>query len=266
MKHLKPFFESKLDPKFKPHINWDLVNDVKDMSLEYLDSGNATLIIDFYYENKWFYGLKFNHSGERGDYVTYNVLIPHNLKDNKISYKIYLVTTSNLQNSMEEQLVRMCDTKELISRIREAYPEEIIKTCIMNESFVNESKVVHGVVEDRITKECNDILLEITDLGFQTKCDFLKIGHSEQLKIEIMSKNKFEFKDIEDVVYRLQDYLEDEGLISGRLNKDIKTVPFCSSETFELTGKFMYVYKLEFDYIKRGMKHLLYPEEQEEEN
>lgn len=121
---------------FKDQINWDMIENIKDMSLEYLDDGfNLKIFIMFRPMNHWsmndIYSLTYSHDKNfcKSKYVSLS--IPCYLyydKDNKIIHDFWesgeifyncvlYKTTSNPE--MEKRY-----TMELKNRIKDAYPNE----------------------------------------------------------------------------------------------------------------------------------------------
>lgn len=69
---------------------------------------------------------------------------------------------------------------------------------------------------ENIKKECEDILLELNDEGFKTRCmDFGRDPFNpEGISIEISKLRKeFTLGDINEVISRLQDYLNSKGFV-----------------------------------------------------
>ena len=49
MKYLKSIYESTPEEMIKSLINWELINDAKDLSLDYLDNGfTLNILVGFY--------------------------------------------------------------------------------------------------------------------------------------------------------------------------------------------------------------------------
>lgn len=117
--------------KFESFINWDLLEDAKDMSLEYLDDG-YTLVITINYRvmNKHtmpisetyhkLYTLRYNHSSSAGKWHSY---LPFKLDDvdvDKISYHIDLenrVYSRGFDKNKHEY------NKNIIERLKLAYKD-----------------------------------------------------------------------------------------------------------------------------------------------
>ena len=76
MRYLKLFedlkFNTELKQRLNKIINWDLIQDAKEASLDYIDDG-CTLLIYIDCGVRYFYEVEFNHSINRGDYETASV-------------------------------------------------------------------------------------------------------------------------------------------------------------------------------------------------
>lgn len=128
MKYLKKyklferFEESDTQNVFEPYVNWDMIETLKDMSLEYLDEG-MTLTLEIIYLDKSFYFMKYNHEKLNSSWnCTFDDLTegPYELepiKPNYITYKFYLIKIGK---------TTVKSGHELRSRMKEAYPNENI--------------------------------------------------------------------------------------------------------------------------------------------
>lgn len=136
MKYLKKyklferFEESDTQNVFEPYVNWDMIETLKDMSLEYLDDG-MTLKLEIIYLNQFiaydfdrsFYFMKYNHGKLNSSWnCTFDDLTegPYELepiKPNYITYKFYLIKIGE---------ITVKSTHELRSRMKDAYPNENI--------------------------------------------------------------------------------------------------------------------------------------------
>ena len=126
MKHLR-IFEDFEDEDFEgfytTFINWDLIADVKDMALEYIDN-NMLLRITVCDKNIFIYINTFTHTTDTKKWNPLNTTIEciDDLGSVDISYVIYLRNwVSDDDRSINEE-----SSNELISRLQEAYPEEKI--------------------------------------------------------------------------------------------------------------------------------------------
>lgn len=136
MKYLKLYesFEDQVKLEINNLLNNNLINDVKDMSLEYLDSG-MTLIINVYSTSRGmlspthvriFRILEYKYSHELDEYVWIldNVTLPIM----RLSYEFILKKRLRYSVISSTQGNNSCDVacKELYERVRMAYPNEIL--------------------------------------------------------------------------------------------------------------------------------------------
>lgn len=86
-----------------------------------------------------------------------------------------------------------------------------------------------SIVTD-VKRECDDILLELNDIGIKSSVNINNWGnvvtsdcpHLHWVAIQLWGNKFFQFKDIEEVVYRLCDYLGTHGLfIQHEIKKTI---------------------------------------------
>jgi len=111
--------ESELKDLFEPYINWDLIEDAKDMSLEYLDEG-MRLFLEIAYDYKYYiYYMGFSNYENFSEWTTYFLTKDslYKIKPIDKSKVRYLFRLNGSYNNFEE---------ELVSRIKEAYPNEKI--------------------------------------------------------------------------------------------------------------------------------------------
>ena len=126
MKHLKRFNES-LE---KPPYNEDLINDIKELSLEYLDDN---CILNYYIQSldgkNLFYGGQYSHYEDRfNKYISVNKPVKYVVM---ISNKPYQkkVLGSSIRG---DQFINQSDYNkelsiELVSILKEIYPDENIE-------------------------------------------------------------------------------------------------------------------------------------------
>ena len=109
----------KCEEVFSPLINWDMIEDIKDMSLEYLDMG-YTLYLSFIYLSKKneyeLFNLSFNHAALNKRWYDVNEIFVKFLDTNKLFYRFNL-KRSKFQNYYNELI-----NNELEERILDAYP------------------------------------------------------------------------------------------------------------------------------------------------
>ena len=144
MKHIKTYklYEDVLNSEevsslFKPMIDWDLISDVKDMSLEYLDN-NMILVISIKtcistpslvngYGYKSIYLERFSHQKDSSGWssITNIFDIKEVVGKNDLVY-IFQLTTDNPKSKYYASIIPD-ETKELVDRIKEYYPNYNIK-------------------------------------------------------------------------------------------------------------------------------------------
>jgi len=110
MKHIKFFEAYEVDDRIRYLINWKMIEDVKDMALEYIDNG-LTLVIFIYYKSR-LYELVYNH-----DIDSFKKLASFWSHD-ELRYLIEL--------HIGEYETVINQTEELVDRVKEAYPNEKI--------------------------------------------------------------------------------------------------------------------------------------------
>lgn len=141
MRYLKTYENSKQLVKLKDRINWDLINDAKDMALEYLDE-KYSLIVEIiipvpsrnWGDRTFLYTFIFDHDGDtkRGSLdsiIKEDIVISYLIAIIRIHPpEMHLHISDDELNSINKKI--MTDGKimqeELISRLSEAYPNEII--------------------------------------------------------------------------------------------------------------------------------------------
>ena len=117
--------------KFTPYINWEMIEDIKDMSLEYLDN-NLILDIEIFYDitpKDWstvheltIYSMEYSHDIKSCSvdwHLIYEV-VGEVIRGN-IVYKVFLFKKV-YQWQPNNTSVAKNETNELISRLEEAYP------------------------------------------------------------------------------------------------------------------------------------------------
>jgi len=139
LSYLDGISKNEMENLFKDRINWDLIEDLKDLSLEYIDKG-ATFKYDIncmckYIYNKVFrYELDyisvidglFNHQKDEYKYDYINVKIDlKDIKTSKIVYKIALIIEYNDQDLPGFEYL-IDETTELVDKINKIYPNEFV--------------------------------------------------------------------------------------------------------------------------------------------
>lgn len=117
MKYIRSINELNelIESEINELINWDLINDTKDMSLEYIDEGYTLYILiykGFSYKYELIAEISYNHDINSIEYDN----LPSN--NNKLIYNIYI--GKHRTSSYPKY------TFELRDRIKEAYPNESI--------------------------------------------------------------------------------------------------------------------------------------------
>lgn len=121
-----------LEETIKSHINNGLINDLFDMSLDYIDKGlTMYLLITDCNHNELLY-IDFNHKMKDYSYEDYTSdsdslvkEIIDNIKEEKLKYYFELFTFK------EDRKVDNKSTNELQDRIRLAYPDESINHFVI---------------------------------------------------------------------------------------------------------------------------------------
>ena len=132
-KIFESFEESDIQDVFEPYINWELVRDVQEMALEYIDGGMILNLEITYgkYESVlkppfYIYHMQYNHNSIKRTWKISGLESltegPYELEPidkSEMVYQFYLVDENTGLYCSDED-------KELESRIKEAYPNEII--------------------------------------------------------------------------------------------------------------------------------------------
>lgn len=132
-KIFESFEESDVQDVFEPYINWELVRDVQEMSLEYIDGGMILNLEITYgkYESVlkppfYIYHMQYNHNSIKRTWKISGLETltegPYELEPidkSEMVYQFYLVDENTGLYCSDED-------KELESRIKEAYPNEIV--------------------------------------------------------------------------------------------------------------------------------------------
>lgn len=104
-------------------INWLMIEDIKDMSLEYLDDG---FILGIYvYSSKFgaIYRLTYCHNDGVNGHWRLKDKNNHWDNSDKLGHIFYSILLYNISDAKHYPK----ESKELISRIEEAYPDEDIR-------------------------------------------------------------------------------------------------------------------------------------------
>lgn len=132
MKYLKTYEslneKEMIIKELSSQVNFKLVSDIKDMSLEYLDE-DLTLRLEIIYIEKGDYEKKhhvysqdFSHDpDENCEFWHINQTINYIGDDVEFIYDVSLWVSNE-----EEEYVREDETDELVNRVKKAYPNEKI--------------------------------------------------------------------------------------------------------------------------------------------
>lgn len=133
MKYLKLYEAYQIDDDIKDVINLRMLEDIKDMALEYIDNGlTLKITIEIYHNGKFYnYYLLFNHKTEifNGEYLS------RTYRSNNVYYSISFAKLGSLNVNVE--------SRELVSRVRLAYPNEFING--QKQKFIN---TINNLYED----------------------------------------------------------------------------------------------------------------------
>lgn len=137
MKYIKLYEDltNEIQDIFYPIINWDMIEDLKDMSLEYLDNGLELKILIGYCPTrpKLKYNIllaviKFAHNNYKCMWTPHSIgsldIDDIKIVGSDIFYAISLIEAGSTVNSV---INKRTETLELVGRIEEAYPNEDIK-------------------------------------------------------------------------------------------------------------------------------------------
>lgn len=226
MKHLKTykifelqisgFDESDIKDVFEPYINWNLVRDVEEMSLEYIDDGMMLSLEVTYDKSYYIYHMRYDHSGSTSAWMTgsFNDLTegPYELEPidkTKMVYQFYLTKNDMIQKEADN---------ELESRIKESYPNENINPRY---SF---SDVVDNIIGESIYEvpqiiELKEMALELTDMGYNVQIFKDNPRQSSKssnvdfdVRVIITHRDNFTMNsDVRDFLFRATNFMEENG-------------------------------------------------------
>ena len=190
-------------------INWDLIQDIEYMSLDYIDAGYTLDIHLTDDKDHDLFNLVFNHGGSEGSYLIDNNF--HIGEIDKISYYITLIN-----NDIEDENNSII---ELVDRLRSSYPDELIYGVYDNYDDMDLPETLTESVSDNIIEDCKDILLELSDVGFKVEVRYSKpdlhiiYPQIDYILVKINNNKNFTYKDIKEYIERLKDYLGSDGWI-----------------------------------------------------
>lgn len=133
MKYIKLYEE--IDQSFiyqvSQFINWKMISDIKDMSLEYIDEGYTLHIFVFYTMNNGISAktmrLTFNHKQSDIDWGIHRDIE----KKENIYYKVRLISKKAGNFILNNE-----KTIELVDRIKGAYPNEKVGARVLTNCFL----------------------------------------------------------------------------------------------------------------------------------
>lgn len=129
MKYLRSIYESIDYPSksaLSQHIKWEMINDAKDMALDFLDEG-YTLLIEAIYSTvslrtsktncHYVYRLIFNHKKDREYWTKQDWYVTKKISENNLNYRIRIVKLSSCSYTIDP-----VKTFKFLTRLRSAYP------------------------------------------------------------------------------------------------------------------------------------------------
>lgn len=160
------FTESDIKDVFEPYINWDLIRDAQDMSLEYLDEG-MKFNLEITYDDKYYiYYMRFSNDENFSEWkigmmndLTEGLYELEPIDKSKLIYQFYL-TKDGLYNKSADE--------ELESRIKEAYPNENVNDySLRNVARSLDESIVMSESNSDIVEDVKDIIIDIADEGVE---------------------------------------------------------------------------------------------------
>ena len=208
MKYLKTYkiFESVNT------INWDLIDDAKDIALEYVDE---YMILNYFIcssdGKRVFYGGDLRNDGsKKAEYVKYN--------GEPVAYKILICSKpydKNLGTTNHPNIVQFNDslekeTKEVVDRLRSIYPDEDI-VGLRRESVLESVFVSKEDVDELLDKINKSGITSLSDID-KNRLTLFSEGDKEIIEtIEKMADITNQFRELNDEMRRCQDSGESDG-------------------------------------------------------
>ena len=182
MKYLKQFNEvfnkEHTQKVFESIIRWDMIQDVKDMSLEYLDM-NMKLYLGVCYKSKVrladLYEINYTHGLNKsywGPIPEYCAKFPN---PDKLLYSI-IIYEPCMSDGWTRYDRNEGATNEIVDRIREMYPE--MKKNIYGEVVHQDTKRFNEDIDYLDTRDIEDIFLELKDQGFFIYFDYVDVNEA----------------------------------------------------------------------------------------
>ena len=220
---------------FERILNYDLIADLKELCIDYLDDG-CTLTMNLLFPTsanaeRLFCVLTISHDKEEYDWCNLALLGP---LEPKIHYAFHLSV-----NKLQFNKPITIDKEEsyilsgILDSIKQMYPEEMLS--LSPGLSLTESLDVQ--IEDTTDiEDIKDILLEVEDFGFTTEIKDCKFTKHNDVDLSLINIRKdanagkvlttaFKYSDISECVLRLRDYLGDRYVKSE--------VIFSGSSTWE---------------------------------
>jgi hypothetical protein len=208
------FEESDIKSVFESCINWNLVRDVEEMSLDYIDN-DMILNLEITYDKKYYiYFMRYDHSGSKSDWMTgsFNSLTegPYELEPidkTKIVYQFYLTKDEMIQKEADN---------ELESRIKEAYPNENINPRLsfadVADEMIHSLFVGESIYESPLVIELKDMALELTDMGYNVQIFKDRQETDDNIRTIITHRDDLTMKtDVKEFLFRAISYMKDNG-------------------------------------------------------
>ncbi len=231
------FDESDVNDVFEAYINWKLIEDAKDMALEYIDDG-MSLGVEISYINHYVYHIRYNHKETYSEWISdsFNNLTegPYELEPidrNKIIYQFYL--------EKDDGMIDKESDKELELRVKEAYPDENINprysfSDMVDESIKSENVRKEALRNYNLFESVSDIMSDIKDIFQSDIKEDIDSGYdmdifdvSGVIIIELSKwsniiqneppyrnlnkRTPFEIEEIEDGIHRILNYMTDKN-------------------------------------------------------
>ena len=115
----------QVEELFSPYINWEMIQDVKDLSLEYLDKG-ITLELYISVDEVVIYEMYFNHDINKSNYK-WNRTQQDDV--DAIEYYFDFLPVKRMDNTFSVEMRREVneDLFEFVDILKSMYPDEKIK-------------------------------------------------------------------------------------------------------------------------------------------
>jgi hypothetical protein len=196
MKYLRHINESIKDfwaTKFKDNIDWNIIDDAKDMSLEYLDENvNNVLLIEIQYEmfSRYvrnnlnsidIYSCTYRYKNLKEEWDPGEDLSTFKIDANNIKYSFYIYEI--LETDYQDvETIKMEETYEIQERLKSLYHDKIGDIIAYHNdhySFARrkplkdpyDGKLHESVSNNEIVLTLREILLDLEDVGYEIMVD-----------------------------------------------------------------------------------------------